>query len=92
MARRAAVALAGLGEVQLEGARPAVGDGDGEVGLGDRQGHLELGARVQDGVLAQLARQQNGGIDEVGVDGGVDGGGVDGSALAERVARFLQLA
>jgi hypothetical protein len=43
--------------VHFEGARPAVGDGDCEVGLGHREGDLELGAGVQDRVLAQLAGQ-----------------------------------
>ena len=61
----APVALAGLGEVQLQRPGAAVGDGDGDLGVGDGEGHLELGAGVQHGVLAQLAGEQHGGVDEI---------------------------
>ena len=64
---RAAVARSGLGQVQLQRARAAVGDGHRDLGLGHRHGQLELGAGVQHGVLAQLAGQQHRGVGQVTV-------------------------
>jgi HAMP domain-containing protein len=66
--RGPAVPAPGLGEVRFEGAGTAVGDGDGERGLVDVDAQLELGARVQHGVLGELAGQEHRGVGDFGVE------------------------
>ena len=66
--RGPAVPAPGLGEVRFEGAGTAVGDGDGERDLVDVDAQLELGARVQHGVLGELAGQEHGGVGDFGVE------------------------
>lgn len=66
--RGPAVPAPGLGEVRFEGAGTAVGDGDGERDLVDVDAQLELGARVQHGVLGELAGQEHRGVGDFGVE------------------------
>ena len=66
--RGPAVPAPGLGEVRFEGTGTAVGDGDGERGLVDLDAQLELGARVQHGVLGELAGQEHRGVGDFGVE------------------------
>ena len=58
----AAVAAARLGQVLLQRPGTAVAHRDDDLGVVDAQRDLELGARVQHGVLAELAREQHDGV------------------------------
>ena len=62
------------GQMRLQRPGSAVGDADGERGVGvdirDLEADLELGARVQHGVLGQFAGQEDGGLGHFGVQVG----------------------
>jgi hypothetical protein len=70
VARRPAVPMPRLGQGGLQRARPAVGDGDGDRGVVDFEAHLELGARVQHGVLGEFAGQEDGALGHLRVQVG----------------------
>ena len=68
------VALPRLGQVQLQRARAAVGDGHGDLVVVGHHRQVERGAGVQHGVLAQLAGQQHDVVDDVRHVAAVPGG------------------